>query len=158
MQLNGYFRHPHNNSNSACMSNTQQLVDFKIDVKFKLSALWAAVMFCYIYGDFFMLFVPGHIESLMKGNSGVGATTPVKLLTFAIMMTVPSLMVFLSMALRPTINRILNILFGILFTAIMVLITATSVGEWMIFYTYLGIIEIVLTSIIVWYAFTWPRN
>jgi len=27
------------------------LDDIKIHVKVKLSALWAAVMFCYIYGD-----------------------------------------------------------------------------------------------------------
>lgn len=30
---------------------TTELEDMKISVKMKLSALWAAVMFCFIYGD-----------------------------------------------------------------------------------------------------------
>ncbi len=29
------------------------LHDIRIHVRFKLSALWAALMFCYIYGDYF---------------------------------------------------------------------------------------------------------
>jgi hypothetical protein len=45
---------------------------------------------------------------------------------------------------------------GIFFTLVMILVTVTSLGEWMIFYTFLGIIEIMLTSIIVWQAIKWP--
>jgi hypothetical protein len=133
------------------------LEDFKINVKIKLAALWAAVVFCYIYGDFFALFVPGKIQSLMDGKSGVGTTTPQKLLMFAILMTLPSIMVFLSVALKATLNRWLNIVMGIFFTAIMILVVATSISDWMIFYTYLGIVEILITSLIVWYAWKWPR-
>ncbi|AFD07670.1 DUF6326 family protein [Solitalea canadensis] len=104
------------------MKNPTILEDFKINVKFKLSALWVSVMFCYIYGDFFSLFVPGRIENLMNGNSGAGSTTPIKILMFAILMTLPSLMVFLSLALRPKINRWIIIIMGLFYTIVMILV------------------------------------
>jgi len=134
------------------------LRDFKIDVKFKLSALWAAVMFLYIYGDFFSLFVPGRIQGLMNGNSGVGPTTPVKLLIFATVMTLPSVMVFLSLSLKAKINRWTNIGLGAFYTAIMILVGATSINEWNLFYSYLAVIEILLTTWIVGQAWRWEKE
>jgi len=44
------------------------LDDIKIHVKVKLSALWASVVLCYIYGDYFGLYVPG----ILHGNAGRG--------------------------------------------------------------------------------------
>lgn len=138
-------------------NNKPSLEDFKINVKLKLSALWIAVMFCYIYGDFFTLFVPGRIENLMHGNSGVGMTTPSKILLFAIMMSLPPMMIFLSLVLKPAINRWANLIAGLFFTAIMILVVSTSIGQWMLFYTYLGTVEIILTLLILVHAWRWPK-
>ncbi len=135
-----------------------ELRDFEINVKFKLSALWTSVMFLYVYGDFFTLFLPGRIQNLMNGQSGVGATTPMRLLIFAVLMTLPSLMVFLSVALRPTINRWLNIILGLFFSAVMILIGVTSIDTWHTFYVYLAAVEALLTLLIVRYAWTWERD
>ena len=132
--------------------------DVKINIKIKLAALWTSLMFCYVYGDFFSLFVPGRIQRLMDGNSGAGETTPVTLLLYAVLLALPSLMIFLSVTLKAGLNRLMNIIVGIFFTLVMVLVTATSLGEWMIFYTFLGVIEIMLTSIIVWQAIKWPTH
>jgi hypothetical protein len=140
------------------MKNKTNLQDFRINVKFKLSALWASVMFCYIYGDYFSLYVPGQLEGLMKGECGVGSTTPVKLVMFSLLIATPSLMIFLSLALKPTINRVLNIILGLFFTVIMGLIVVTSKDPWMIFNTVLGSIEMILTLLIVWYAWKWPKE
>ena len=49
---------------------TTELEDMKISVKMKLSALWAAVMFCFIYGDIFSLHKPGVIADMMAGKIG----------------------------------------------------------------------------------------
>lgn len=130
--------------------------DIKINIKIKLACLWTALMFCYVYGDFFSLFVPGRIQRLMEGNSGAGETTPVTLLLYATLLTLPSLMIFLSVSLKARLNRLLNIIIGIFFTLVMTLVTVTSLGEWMIFYTFLGLVEITLTCIIVWHAIKWP--
>lgn len=134
------------------------LEDVRINIKFKLAALWTSVMFCYVYGDFFTLFVPGHIQDLMDGKSGIGNTTPLKLLAFAVLMTIPAVMIFLSLALKPKISRILNITAGLFFTLIMALIIVTSISEWMIFYIYLAVVEVILTGSIVWLALKWPRQ
>jgi hypothetical protein len=139
-------------------TTTGHFEDFKVNIRIKLSALWTAVMFCYIYGDFFTLFLPGHIASLMNGRTGVGATTPLKLLGFAVMMTLPSIMVFLCLVLRPKLNRWINLVLGVFFTAIMLLIVASSIDEWMLFYIFLGVVEIIITSLITWYAWRWPRH
>lgn len=130
--------------------------DVKINIKIKLSALWTALMFCYVYGDFFSLFVPGRLQRLMEGNSGAGETTPIMLLLYAILLALPSLMIFLSVTLKARLNRLLNIIMGIFFSIVMMLVTFTSLGEWMIFYTFLGVVEIILTCTIVWQAIKWP--
>lgn len=140
------------------MEKTRNLEDFKINVKFKLSALWASLMFCYLYGDFFTLFVPGRIQNLMDGDSGAGATSPTKLLAYAILMTIPSLMVFLSLGLKAKINRLLNIILGCFYMIVMILIVATSHGEWMFFYILLGIVEIAISLLIIGYGWKWPKK
>lgn len=138
------------------MSNSTMLQDFTINVKFKLSALWISVMFCYIYGDYFNLYPPGHVEGFLKTETMLN--NPVKLLAASILMTIPSIMIFLSLALKPFLNKWLNIVFGIIFTGIMALIAITSRGEWALFYVYLAIVEVVITSLIVRFAFTWPKG
>ncbi|NRF38057.1 DUF6326 family protein [Pedobacter foliorum] len=139
-------------------SKNIHLENLPVGVKIKLSALWASVMFCYVYGDFFSLFVPDRIQKLIDGHSGVGTTTPYSLLAFAMLMTIPSLMIFLSLVLKPSINRSANIGIGSLFTLIMILILFTTTSKWMIFYSYLALIEIILTSLIICYAWKWPKQ
>lgn len=128
--------------------------DTKIDVKIKLSALWASVMFCYIYADYFGLYVPGSLQKILSGRMGpLGPTTQGVLLGTSILMSIPSVMIFLSVALKPKLNRWLNIIFGVLFTAIIMI----TMWGWR-FYIYFGVIEITLTVLVVWYAWTWPRD
>jgi Family of unknown function (DUF6326) len=132
--------------------------EYTINIKLRLAALWTAVMFCYVYGDFFSLFVPGRIQSMMNGHSGAGDTTPVKLLLFALLMTIPALMIFGSLMLKARASRLANIIAGIFFTAVMILVVAVSIDKWMLFYTWLGLVEIVITCLIVWQAWRWPRQ
>lgn len=129
------------------------LEDAKINVKIKLSALWASVMFCYIYADYFGLFVPGALQSMLNGQMRpLGATTQEVLLGTSLMLAIPSVMIFLSVALPPKLNRSLNIAVGAFYTGI-ILITMWS---WAFFIFY-GVIEISLTSLVVYYALKWPR-
>jgi hypothetical protein len=84
--------------------------------------------------------------------------TPFKLFAASVLMAVPSVMIFLSIALRAPINRWLNIVFGVFYTCIMVLIAFVSIAPWWTFYVFLAIVEAVLTSLIVWYAWNWPKD
>jgi Family of unknown function (DUF6326) len=135
-------------------TKTKDLEDFKINVKLKLSALWASVMFCYVYGDYFKFYVPNQIEILLKGETNLDH--PMKLLSAAILMAIPALMIFLSLVLKPKLNRWLNIIFGIIYTAIMLLIAITSIAPWWTFYVFFAILESIITSMIVYYAWKWP--
>lgn len=138
------------------MKNTNHLEDFKVNVKFKLSALWTAVMFCYIYGDYFSLYVPKKIEGFINGETMLDS--PLKLFAAAILMTIPSLMIFLSLSLKPKISKWSNIFFGTIYTAIMILIAITSIAPWWTFYVFLAIVESCITLLIVWYAWRWPKQ
>lgn len=131
------------------------LENAKINVKMKLSALWASVMFCYVYGDYFGLHKPGTLQEMIAGKMGpLGETTQGVLLGTSALMAIPSLMVFLSLVLPSVVNRWTNIVLGTLYTAIILI---TMPGAWY-FYLFLGVIEAVLTALIVWYAWTWPRQ
>jgi hypothetical protein len=131
------------------------LADVKIHVKMKLSALWASVMFCYIYGDYFNLYKPGELQVMLQGRmKPFGPTTQGMLVGTAILMAIPSVMVFLSLALKPTPNRWVNIVLGTIYT---IIILITMPGAWA-FYILLGVVEVVLTALIVWYAWNWPKQ
>jgi hypothetical protein len=132
-----------------------RLEDVKIPVRIKISALWASVMFCYVYGDYFDLYTPGKLQEMLQGKMSIGAVTQQMLFGTSVLMAVPSLMVFLSLALAPTISRWLNIAAGLFYTLIMSLILAG--GGWA-FYMFFAAVEVVLTLLIVWYAWRWPRQ
>lgn len=138
------------------MAKPNYLEDFKINVKFKLSALWSAVMFCYIYGDYFSLYVPKKIEGFINGETMLDS--PLKLFAASILMVIPSLMVFLSLVLRPKINKWLNIIFGTIYTTIMVLIAITSISPWWTFYVFLAIVESCITALVILFAWKWPKQ
>jgi len=87
-------------------------------VKIKLSALWASVMFCYIYADYFGLYKPGKLRAILNGRFFTLPTTQTVLLAASIILAIPGLMIFLSVALPPAFNRWLNIVAGAVYTAI----------------------------------------
>ena len=130
------------------------LDDIKIPVKLKISALWVSVMFCYIYGDYFGLYVPGALQRMLEGKMGpLGPTTQGILIGTSLMMAIPSVMIFLSVALKAKLNRWLNIVFGVIYTLIILI----TMWDWA-FSIFWGFIEVVLTALIVWYAWTWPKQ
>lgn len=130
-------------------------VDMKVHVRLKLSALWASVMFCYIYADYFGLYVPGKLQGMLEGKiAPLGATTQGVLVGTSIMLAVPAVMVFLSLALKVNLSRWLNFVLGSLYT---VIILITMPGAWA-FYKFYGAVEITLTALIVWYAWSWPKR
>ncbi len=130
------------------------LQDVKVHVRFKLAALWASVMSCYIYGDFLGLYRPGVVKGILNGDGLLGPSSQGSLLTVAILIAVPAVMIFLSLALSPTLTRWSNIVVGLLLTAIVLM---TIPGSWA-FYIFLSIVEVVLQLLAIWYAWHWPKQ
>ncbi len=131
------------------------LEDVKINVKWKLSALWAAVMFIYLYVDIFGFYRSGLIEEIIAGEVAGIQITQVFLLGALILMIIPSLMVFLSLALPAKVNRWVNIIVGIFY---IVVVLGFLIGESYAFYIFGSIVEAVLLGLIVWYAWKWPTQ
>ena len=136
------------------ITKTTEKEAMRIPVKMLLSALWAALMFLYIYADFFSLHKPGQMEEVMAGRMGPFPVTQASLLTAAILMLIPAVMVFLPLALKPKVGRWANIILGVLYTAVNI---GNLAGETWAFYILYGIVEMALTLLIVGYAWRW-RN
>ena len=132
------------------------LENSKINIKIKLAALWTSVTLCYLYGDYFELYTPDKINSLISGENNLDS--PIKLLIASILLAISSVMVATSIILKPKINRILNIIFGTLFTIMMILIGVYSTNEWYLFYVFLAFLESIISALIVWYAWKWPKE
>ena len=131
-----------------------QLSEFQINLKIKLAAMWASVMFLYIYCDYFELYTPNKLEAMINGTTIFRAGDQMALLGLSTIMLVTSLMICLSILLPATINRILNIVVGTIMTLMLALLT--YVAGWY-FYKMYAATEALLTLSIVWYAWHWPR-
>ena len=83
-----------------------KLEDYKINIRIKLSALWTAVMFCYIYGDYFELYVPKKVEELLNGQNMLDS--PIKLLITTIILAIPALMIFFFINFKCKINKVVK--------------------------------------------------
>ena len=132
--------------------NTINRTTEKEDVKMKLSALWIALMLLYIYADIFSLYRPGQLEEMISGRMGPFPVTQGSLLAASILMMLPAVMVFLSLTLKPTVNRWANIILGVVYTFVNI---SNLIGEPWAFYILIGIVEVVLTFLIIWYAWKW---
>ena len=111
---------------------------------------------CYLYGDYFELYIPKKTEGLVTGNNLLDS--PLKLLLAAFALALPALMVSLSIFLKARINKWLNIVLGLFYTIVMLLIAVVSSTDWQWFYRFLAIVESVITVLIVWLAFRWPKQ
>lgn len=133
------------------------LADVRIDVKLKLAALWTSVLFLMIYVDYFALYVPGFVENIIAGEVGHTGiqVTQLFLVSAMTLMMIPSLMIFLSLALKPAANRWTNIIAG---TFKLVVVLALAVGETWGYYIFASIVEAALFVLIIRYAWKWPRQ
>ena len=136
------------------INKTTEQEAVRIPVKMMLSALWVTLMLLYIYADFFSLYKPGKMEEVMAGRMGPFPVTQASLLQASILMLIPAVMVFLSLALKPKVGRWVNIILGALYAAVNIW---NLVGETWAFYILFGILEMALTLLIVGYAWKW-RN
>lgn len=97
------------------------------------------------------LFKSEVIEDILVGKIWVLDITQVWALTVLIMMIIPSLMVFLSLALPAKTNRWTNLIVVILFIVVSI---GNTVGEvtWMYYHIYAMVVEVVLLVLVIWSA------
>ncbi len=132
------------------------LEDVKINVKIKLAALWVALMFLYIYADIKAIFQPGIIEQIIAGEVEGIQITPTLLWVTAILMSIPGVMVLLSLTLKPQANRWINIIVSIFHIGLAIRLMLMP-GGWAYSYIY-SIGQVVWLLLIVWSAWKWPKQ
>ena len=124
------------------------------DVQIKLSALWVALMFIWQQGDVLRLYS----GDFMPGGEDITnelISTEVMWLVSAIWMTIPVVMLFLSLTLNYKANRWSNIIVAIFF----VVLNLIGLGSYPWGYDkFLIIVGFVFNILIVWYAWKWPKQ
>ena len=136
------------------MSAEAKLQELSVSVRVKISALWTSMLFVFVYVDLFSFYradfradvEAGEISGFTINQSFLFATTAY--------IVIPALLVFLTLILRPGVNRIANIVFAAIYA---LTIVAGAVGEWN-YYILGSAIEVVLLATIVYYAWTWPKE
>ena len=125
------------------------------DRKARLSWLWVFLTVNFLYADILALFDAVYIS---KSVSGSIQFTQELLLGVAVLVEVPMAMIILSRYLKYKVNRWTNIILGIVYTAdtlITQFIVPILGGTTRNYYLFFGVIEILTTVMIVWYAWKW---
>jgi len=131
------------------------LEDIKLNVKLKLTALWASFMFLYIYVDYFAFYKPGFIEDVISGKVWQFQITQAFLLVALVSVTIPALMIFFSVALPAKVNRWTNIIVAVVYIPYTLFNLA---GEALNFMIFGAVVEVVLLLLVIWYAWKWPKQ
>jgi hypothetical protein len=77
------------------------------------------------------------------------------LFAVSVYVAIASVMVFLTLVLRPTVNRWVNLVLAVLYIAS---IAAAAIGETSAYYLFLSAVEVAFLLLIVRYAWHWPRQ
>ena len=137
------------------MNTKHTLQDDKVNVNIILAALWVSVMFIYVYADIKTLFQPEIPEQIISGIIGGMTINQSFLFAAAILMSIPPIMILLSLILKPSINRWVNIIVSFLHI-LLIIITRFVPGKIWYYYIYYQSIEAIFHSLIIWYAWRWP--
>lgn len=129
------------------------LEDQPVSVRLKLAALWTSLMSCYIYGDYFGLYVPGKLRDVLNGEGPIGPATQGTLFGASMLLAVPALMIALSLLMPARVCRIVTIILGSFY----VLVMAVTMADAWWFYRAMGMIEISISVTTVVLAWRWPK-
>jgi len=141
------------------MKSNKQLSEFTVNPRIRLSFLWTAIIALYIYADFFNLMTPNSIQHMMDLKTPLGATTPEILIGFSILLIIPALMIPACFWFNPLLTKWFNIVFGIVYGLISLLILITEFGsEWQKFFVLYQCVELIVFASIVYTAIKWPKE
>ena len=136
------------------MTAGTRLEPSNVNVRIKISALWTSMLFVFVYVDLFTFYRPDFRADVEAGTVGGFTVNQSFLLATTAYVVVPALMVFLSLILRPGVDRIANIALSVIYA---LTIVAGAIGEWN-YYILGSALEVMLLAAIAYYAWTWPKE
>ncbi|GGI47576.1 hypothetical protein BCL57_002288 [Agromyces flavus] len=129
-----------------------------IPVQAKLAAAWTSFMFLYVYVDILNFYKPGVVDAILNGQIWRFDISATLLTIFLVSVSIPALMVVLSMTLPARVNRATNLVVASLLVPYSIFNAAGSTWEWAAFYALSIGIELLLLAVILRSAWTWPRT
>ena len=139
-------------------TTSNQLDDPPIPVRVKLAAAWTSFMFLYLYVDVISFYKPGVVDGILNGLVWEFDVSSTLLTTFLVAVSIPALMVVLSMTLPVRVNRATNLVVGLLYIPISVFNAVGESWDWASFYGLSIGIEVLILAFILRSAWTWPRT
>ena len=136
-------------------TTTRQHQDTKVDVKLVLAAQWIAMLFVFAYVDIFGFHRADVLDAALDGKVATTAfnVNQMFLTSTLIYILVPTLMVVLTLLLRPRVNRISNFVVSVVYA---ITIIASCIGETWAYYFLGSAIEVMLLAAIARTAWKWP--
>lgn len=98
--------------------------------------------------------MPNTVDDILRGRVFVFEITQEFVLIALVSVTIPTLMIFLSVALPATLNRYVNILVA---SGYIPYTLFNLSGEVWMHMVYAAIVEVILLCLIIRYAWKWPR-
>lgn len=129
-----------------------------MDLKLKLAMLWLFTGMTYVAYFLLMIILPGAIEQMLAGEIPE-LQSPEVLLIVTLIFLILFIMPFLTLTLKDSINRWVNIIIGVIYVvlelgALIDIFTHTPYAHLII----MTGLKIVATALIAWYAWKWPRT
>lgn len=129
-----------------------------VSVQAKIAAAWTSFMFLYIYVDILNFYKPGVVDGILNGLIWKFDIDSTLLTIFLVSVSIPAVMVVLSMALPARVNRATNLVVASLLIPYSIFNAAGATWEWAAFYAISIGIEVLLLVFILRSAWTWPRT
>ncbi len=118
----------------------------QMNTKSKLSTLWIVVIINLLFADILSIMV----ELVNKNTLDIIGEVTVTMAIAAVITNIPILMIYFSRALKHSINRMLNIIAGVI-----TIIFVIGGGSLAPHYIICAGIEVILLVIIIWSAWRW---
>ena len=127
----------------------------RLTLKMRISVLWMFMAVAMSAHSIVFFMEPSAVEEMQKMQIGAGM-----LLFMALFWLVPLIMAFLSVTLKDLANRWTNIILGIVFTLLNIfhLVEHLTQAQPSVHQILIIGSTIVVTALIVWYAWKWPRQ
>jgi hypothetical protein len=125
----------------------------RIDTRLRISALWVAMLFVFAYVDLFSLYRPDVRADLEAEKLSAFDINQTFLFSTTLYIVIPSLMVYLTLVMRPRTNRVVNMIVA---AGYGLTVIGSAVGEWN-YYILGSAIQTILLALVIHHAWTWPK-
>lgn len=139
------------------MNNQKPKLNLLEDIRtnLKLAALWTSFMFLYIYVDYFHLYMPGSLQDMLAGKVFTFDISQTFLIISLISVSIPAIMISLSVILPAKSNRLTNIIVA----AVYIPYSLFNLAGLAWIHMYIGAaIEVTILLLIINFAWKWPNT